>query len=76
MSIKTEVRNSEMEISGIIEGGLEKYREALKSILELNMENLYGGGKDDPKCNEENEQAIIEIWDNAVESCINIVKSL
>jgi len=45
-----------------------------KTKMLESMEELYGGGKNDPKCNEENEQAIIEIWDKAVESCIKIVK--
>ena len=34
------------------------------------LEELYGGGKNEPKCNEDNEEAIIEIWDSAVTNCI------
>lgn len=46
----------------------------LKETLISSMEELYGGAKDLPQCNEENEKAIIEIWDQAVEKCIDIVK--
>jgi hypothetical protein len=76
MSIETEERRAGEDVSSIIEGGLIKYKEALKVILQMAMEELYGGGKDEPKCNEDNEQAIIKIWDKAVESCIKIVKDL
>ena len=74
--MRTEEQIASDKTSSIIESGLIKYRNALKLILQMKMEELYGGGKDDPKCNEENEQAIIEIWDKAVESCIKIVKDL
>jgi len=46
----------------------------LKEKLMNSMEELYGGAKDLPQCNEENEEAIIEIWNQAVEKCIDIVK--
>jgi len=73
---KKEVRNADMEITGIIEGGLATYKEALKTILQNTMEDLYGGGKVEPKCTEENEDAVLETWNNAVEACIEKVKEL
>ena len=73
---KKEVRNADMEMTGIIEGGLATYKEALKAILQNDMEDLYGGGRNEPKCTEENEDAVLEIWNNAVEACIKKVKEL
>ena len=64
------------DASNKCDGAIQEFKNDLKSILQLRMEELYGGGHDSPKCNEDNEEAIIEIWDNAVTSCIKIVKEL
>jgi hypothetical protein len=44
-----------------------------KNIIQ-EMETLFGGGKDLPVCNEENEEAVIDVWNEAVNECLKIVK--
>jgi len=68
-----EVREADDDILNVIEGGLIKYREALKYILQYEMEELYGGMKDYPKVNE---GQYWEVWDKAVEECIKKVMEL
>ena len=72
--IMDEKRVAEQEMEGIIEGGLEKYKRVLMLILEMRMENLYGGHRDCLKWVRGNDEDAIKIWDEAVEQCIKIVK--
>jgi hypothetical protein len=76
MSIKTEVRQAENNMLGYLEGGIEAYKKDLQYIMLCALENLYGGGKDHPECNEENHDAIIKVWDCAVENCIKKVMEI
>ena len=71
-----EERYQRSGISAMVEDGLSQYKQTLKNILEQQIEELYGGGKDCPQCNEENEDAIIKIWDSAIEKCLEIVRAL
>ena len=43
----------------------------LEGIREM-MEDLYGGTRDYPNCTEENEDAVLEIWNTAIEKCLEI----
>ena len=72
-----EERLAGQDTLGIIEGGLEKYKRALKLILEMRMEQLYGGHKDCMKqVRKEAYDDALEIWNEAVEQCLKIVKEL
>ena len=44
-----------------------------KDFIVEKMEELYGGTREYPHCTEENEDAILEIWNTAVEKCIDII---
>ena len=76
MGIKAEVRQADSNVLGCVEGGIEKYKKDLRYIMLCELENLYGGGKDHPECNEENYDAIIKVWDCAVENCIKKVMEI
>ena len=49
---------------------IDKTKQQILALIKEDLEELYGGGKNEPKCNEDNEEAIIEIWDSAVTNCI------
>lgn len=66
----------EDRFSGDILQILREYKKGLKEILQDGIENLYGGGINEPVRNEENQETVIEIWDKAVDRFIALVKSL
>ncbi len=55
---------------------IDKTKAQVLSLIKEELEELYGGGKNEPKCDEDNEEAIIEIWDSAVKNCIEKVTNL
>ena len=68
------------DVGNIIEGGLQKYANALEMILVGKLEEYYGGPKEWPNSisptSEEDEEALIEVWNAAIEQAINIVKGV
>ena len=55
---------------GEIDNIWDKVEASLLALIEKRIESLYGGGKNCPQCNEDNEEAIIGIWD----SCLSEIK--
>ena len=73
MPVKEEEKVALDDMSFVVRQGLNKYKEAIKDILTREMEEIYGGVKDFPNCTEENEDAVMGIWDRAISECIKIV---
>ena len=48
----------------------------LNEKLVEKMEELYGGARNLPSCTEENEEAVLKIWDTAIERCIAIAQNV
>lgn len=72
-----EIRAKEGEIGSMVEGELDKYRKRLLEVIELDLENFYGGPAKWPTGihpKEEVEDILIAVFNQAVEMCINKLK--
>lgn len=80
MSEIKEVRSAELDTVSVIEGGLLKYKGLLKVILQNALENLFGGPREWPTGinprDEDSEEQLVSVWNDAIDKAIEKVKLL